>query len=233
MKLLNPSPNPNGYVLCCLYEDGVRHSIAVHILVARAFCIQKRPDQKQVNHIDSTRHNNRASNLEWNTAKEDGEHRAKMGRAAKGDRHGTKTQPHTVKRGNNHWSRIKPDLIVRGSKQGGAKINEKVAEQMRVRYTEIRSYVQVAREFGISESNTHRIIKGQNWKHVKTENLPRSHPDHKGTHNAAAKITPEIVEQIRCTYLVIENYAEVARIFQMSESQITRIIKRQNWKHVP
>lgn len=219
-------------MICCLYEHGRPRSIAVHILVARAFCVQGRPDQIQVNHIDLDKANNRAQNLEWNTPKEDGEHRARTGAAAKGDRHGTKTKPHTIKRGDKHWSKIKPERIVRGSKQGCAKIDELIAQQMRQRYAEVRSYVQVAREFKVSESNTHRIIKGQNWKHVPSDNLAASHPDHKGTHNAAAKITPDIVRQIRATYLTTGNYAEVARLFQMSESQAMRIIKRQSWSHV-
>lgn len=166
IKILSPSPNTKGYVICCLYEHGKPHSIGVHILVARAFCVQKRPDQIQVNHIDLNKTNNRAQNLEWNTPKEDGEHRARTGAAARGDRHGTKTKPHTVKRGNKHWSKIKPEHIVRGSKQGSAKINELIVQQMRQRYAEVRSYVQVAREFKMSESQTIRIIKRQGWSHV-------------------------------------------------------------------
>lgn len=64
--------NYKGYMGVVLQRDGNRKSLLVHRLVATAFCEQNGGDQ--VNHINSTRHDNRAENLEWCTGKENVAH---------------------------------------------------------------------------------------------------------------------------------------------------------------
>lgn len=68
-KPLKPSKNPHGYYVVTLCNNGETVSVAVHTLVARAFCQGYSPEL-QVNHIDGNKENNRADNLEWVTAKE-------------------------------------------------------------------------------------------------------------------------------------------------------------------
>lgn len=74
-KPLKPSKNPQGYYTATLCIDGKPISVAVHTLVARAFCDGYSPEL-QVNHIDGNKENNQANNLEWVTAKENMEHSA-------------------------------------------------------------------------------------------------------------------------------------------------------------
>lgn len=107
LKVLSPSPNSKGYSVVSLYKNRRPKAHTVHVLVAKAFLRPARPEQNQVNHKDLDKQNNRISNLEWNTAKEDGEHRARMGAAASGSRHGAYTQPHRRPRGDRHGMRIK------------------------------------------------------------------------------------------------------------------------------
>lgn len=62
-----------GYPAVDLYERGKRNTERVHRLVAKAFI--PNPDNKpEVNHKDGDKHNNRVSNLEWVTCKENCEH---------------------------------------------------------------------------------------------------------------------------------------------------------------
>ena len=70
---LKPSKNPKGYYIATICVDGKPISVAVHTLVARAFCDGYSPEL-QVNHIDGNKENNRADNLEWVTAKENSQH---------------------------------------------------------------------------------------------------------------------------------------------------------------
>lgn len=72
---LKPSKNSHGYYIVTICVDGKPISVAVHTLVARAFCDGYSPEL-QVNHIDGNKENNRADNLEWVTAKENIEHSA-------------------------------------------------------------------------------------------------------------------------------------------------------------
>ena len=74
-KPLKPSKSPNGYYVATICVDGKPISVAVHTLVARAFCDGYSPEL-QVNHIDGNKENNRANNLEWVTAGENMKHSA-------------------------------------------------------------------------------------------------------------------------------------------------------------
>ena len=65
-KILKPSPITNGYLTVELWKDKQRKRIGIHRLVAMCFC--DNPDNKPfVNHIDETKTNNCADNLEWVT----------------------------------------------------------------------------------------------------------------------------------------------------------------------
>lgn len=74
-KLLTPIKHHSGYLCVHLGESKIKR---VHTLVANAFI--PNPDQKPcVNHIDGNKQNNRISNLEWATHKENMEHAIKTG----------------------------------------------------------------------------------------------------------------------------------------------------------
>jgi hypothetical protein len=65
-RILRPSINSNGYRTIKLYKNGAYITIAVHILVAKAFIAN--PDNRpEVNHKDLDKLNNRSTNLEWVT----------------------------------------------------------------------------------------------------------------------------------------------------------------------
>ena len=66
-KPLKPSINHKGYCIVNLIIDGYRKGVAVHTLVARAFCDGYQPGLT-VNHKDGNKTNNKASNLEWVTS---------------------------------------------------------------------------------------------------------------------------------------------------------------------
>ena len=68
--LLNPTRNKqSGYMIVTLYKGSKNCKHSVHRLVANAF-IENPEHKKCVNHKDYDRTNNRLSNLEWVTHKE-------------------------------------------------------------------------------------------------------------------------------------------------------------------
>ena len=64
------------YVVC--YANGQKKNAPIHRLVAKAF-LGDRPDGLVINHIDGDKFNNKASNLEFVTQKENIDHSWKMG----------------------------------------------------------------------------------------------------------------------------------------------------------
>lgn len=71
-KVLKPYIDRYGYLLVTLYKDGKRTTFSVHRLVAMAFqdvCCQFRSGL-EVDHINTSKTDNRAVNLRWCTRKE-------------------------------------------------------------------------------------------------------------------------------------------------------------------
>lgn len=68
-----PQSNGNGYKKVFLYRDGKGKGFFMHRLVAKAF-VPNPENKPNVNHIDESRDNNVASNLEWVTQSENVRH---------------------------------------------------------------------------------------------------------------------------------------------------------------
>ncbi len=76
-KLLKLSPNKFGYLRFTAKKDNITKTLHVHRIVLLAFnSIQ---ENKQVNHIDGNKTNNKLENLEWCTDSENKLHAYKNG----------------------------------------------------------------------------------------------------------------------------------------------------------
>ena len=81
-RILKPGVMHDGYVGVNLYSGGKPKTLKVHRLVCEAF--HENPDNKpQVNHINEIKTDNRASNLEWCTRKQNINHGSRNERVAK------------------------------------------------------------------------------------------------------------------------------------------------------
>lgn len=78
-RVLKVHVKRNGYVTVDLSKDNKVKTVTVHRLVAEAF-LPKEEGQTQVNHINCNKQDNRVSNLEWCTPKENREHARDNGR---------------------------------------------------------------------------------------------------------------------------------------------------------
>ena len=81
-RILKPIDDGRGYLRVDLYAGGKRKRFKVHRLVCQAF--HENPGNKpQVNHINENKTDNRASNLEWATARENSNFGTRNERVAK------------------------------------------------------------------------------------------------------------------------------------------------------
>jgi hypothetical protein len=102
------------------------------------------------------------------------------GRSASGERHGSHTHPEKRARGDASGPRLHPERMPRGDRSGAhthpekvthgedhpmAKLTNEQARQIRERYAAGGiSYAALAREFGVSSTPIHQIIKGISYK---------------------------------------------------------------------
>ena len=77
-QILKTTKSSTGYIHVQLYKDGKSSTVNIHRLVAIAF-IPNPFNKPEVNHIDSDRTNNNASNLEWVTHSENIKHSINFG----------------------------------------------------------------------------------------------------------------------------------------------------------
>jgi hypothetical protein len=127
-----------------------RHFL-VHKLVAEHFIPKDSPEQIFVLHLDFNKGNNHISNLKWATKKEMIEHRKK--------------NPLVIE-GRKKTLAAKKDI---GQKLTAAKV--KLLKQKIFDPNRKTRMKMLARQFGISEMQLYRIKSGENWGHVKPDDI--------------------------------------------------------------
>lgn len=133
-KLLTLIKSHYGYSVTHL---GVDCQVRVHRLVCRAFHGEPRPEQRDVNHINHIRDDNRAENLHWCTTQE-----------------------------NTDWG-IQAGRNNIGARNGAAKLTEdKVLEIRHIKGSEKISNLAIGRRFNVSGDTIDKIISRKTWKHL-------------------------------------------------------------------
>lgn len=140
--ITNGHPNKDGYMKIDLRKkNDKRQTKSIHTLVLNAF-IGIVPD-KDCNHINGNKSDNRLENLEYCTKSEN--------------------VFHTY----NSLGRISP---LRGEKHFKAKLSEKDVLEIKELYTSGNySKREIAQMYKVTRENIHLIIIGKNWKHLKTD----------------------------------------------------------------
>lgn len=132
--------NSHGYKIVSFKKDGIKKTMYVHVLVAKAFvdnhCVEK---FKIVNHLNSDRADNRVENLEWCDHSRNAKHAFEAGKL-----------------------RIK-----RGTERKNAVLNEKEVIAIRLLYKSNQfSLWDLSIMFNIGKTTVHKIINGTKWAHV-------------------------------------------------------------------
>ena len=163
-KMMNPSPDSDGYLQVSLFRDTQSNTRKVHALVCFAFHGPRPTLGHEVAHGDGSRQNNRAENVRWATPKQNAEDRDAHGRTSRGDHHPAKINPEYLPHGDNHWSRKHPEIVSRGERHHMAKITENDVISIRL---DNRTGVDIAAEYGVTPSAICSIKKRRSWRHVR------------------------------------------------------------------
>lgn len=140
-SILTPVVESMGYHVVRFYYKGNFARPRIHRLVANAF-LDNPLNKPFVNHKDGHKTNNKVSNLEWCTAKENSIHAYKKG--------------------------LSKGTFQLGEKSLNAKMTENKVKKIRKEY-KIRktSCVKLGEKYGLSAGSIWQILKRQTWNHVK------------------------------------------------------------------
>ncbi len=90
--------------------------------------------------------------------------RQAKGRQSSGEKHASSI---TFARGNDHWSRRAPGRRTRGESHGCARITDDVVVKIRELCNGGQTQKSVGKMFGLSQAQTGRIVRGENWGHIR------------------------------------------------------------------
>ncbi|MCG5259737.1 hypothetical protein EM868_22575 [Cupriavidus gilardii] len=132
--ILRPQMTRNGYQKVNLCASGMSENRLVHRLVAEHHLPPPEGDQREVNHVDLCKTNNRVSNLEWST------HQGNIAHARSAGRFDPVRNP-------NKRVKLSPDDIatIRASAAAGALQRD------------------IGARHGIQQSTVSKIVLGQRW----------------------------------------------------------------------
>ena len=135
--VLKQSPDGKGYLMVALCKNGISKIKTVHRLVARHF-VSRVGYAPVVNHLNSNNKDNRASNLEWCTIKENNQHTINSGRAR----------------------------VPRGSEHYASKISEDEAALIKKMLAAGSGATATARKLSLPYGAVRGIQKGSTWKYI-------------------------------------------------------------------
>jgi hypothetical protein len=145
----------NGYTRVELCLDGIEKTILVHRAVAMAF-VPGFQAGLHVNHINGVKSDNRASNLEWVTPKENTKHALLTGLAPTGKRNGAYTHRH----------------LRQGEANGRAKLTASDLNTIREMRSNSATLRVIAARFGVCVQTISNVINNNTWSHEDATTIP-------------------------------------------------------------
>jgi len=135
--ILKPHFDRDGYLRVGLTKNKKYGGYLIHRLVAYEF-IPNPENKPQINHKKGIKHDNRVSELEWNTMKENFEHAKKN------------------------------NLTLKGERNPKAKLTEKDVLKIREEYPKIGygALSKLGRKYGVKHCTISDIITRKKWKHI-------------------------------------------------------------------
>ncbi len=199
----------NGYKAVALCKLGCRKVWLIHRLVATHF-IENANNLPDVNHLNCIKSDNKTSNLEWTTEKNNTRHAINNGK-----------MDHIF--GENNWiSKLTLD---------------DVKEIRKLYLTGKYSYEEIAKMFGVQKSNVRRIVINDYWHDKEYGKLipdgidTKTFKRNKGENNGASKLTRSQVETIRYRYKLGNiSLSHLGRQFRVSQKCIGKVVRFESWK---
>jgi DNA-binding XRE family transcriptional regulator len=139
-----------------------------------------------------------------------------------------------------HGSKTHPERVARGERAANSILTEpEVIEIRRLYAAGGISHREIGERFGVSREAIGLITRGEHWRHVEADGVPQVTLDPKrrgrpGEKNNSTRLNADQVLQIRALYAEGRStYAELAKEFGVSSATIAFAVQRRTWKHLP
>lgn len=149
------------------------------------------------------------------------------GRAAFGDRNGTRTHPETRPRGDGHPLRINPSLAASGARHGSKTHPERVPSGDR--------HGSATKPWMVPRGERHGSVTKPESRPRGENHFSKTNPEKlaRGERSGSAKLkTSDVIEIRRMGRSKEKTRAEMAAMFGVSIESIKGIIRYKSWKHV-
>lgn len=138
-RILSQCDDGHGYRKVTLWHNGSQEAVKVHRIVAIAFLGMPAEVSDEVNHIDSIRHNNCPSNLEWLSHTQNMQHAWASG------------------------------SMKRGSESYLAVLDEKKVEQIKLAIIAGATNSELSKVYNVARGTIGKIRQLKTWKHVRPD----------------------------------------------------------------
>jgi len=130
-------------------------------------CVLHRCDNPACCRVDHLFRGTHTDNMRDKTVKGRHGSRTKPDRIARGDRNGARLHPERMSRGDTHYARLHPERLAHGEANGSAKLTASKVLDIRARYAAggITQRL-LGSHFGVSQSVIGDIIRRNIWRHI-------------------------------------------------------------------
>lgn len=100
------------------------------------------------------------------TPKKNSEDMVAKGRQARGERHGLVKNPSRISRGEKHYSKLRPELTLKGERNPASKLTQFDVVEIRRRAVSGITHREIAEDFNVDRSLVGLIVNRKTWKHI-------------------------------------------------------------------
>jgi len=133
---------------------------------------------------------------------------------------------------------VKKGRSCTGTINPNSKLTRKEVADIRRAYMEGMSQSEIARDFGVTQTNVGLIVRGKSWQHIDRPYSDDAYHKrvsacHFGTRNGRAKLTERDVINIRHLYTKGATQRDLAEMFGITRTQISATLRGKAWAHIP
>lgn len=123
-----------------------------------------------------------------------------------------------------------PHLL--GSKHHQAKIDEKTAEEIKIRLSQGESPNDLAKEYPLKRSSIVQLQIGKNWSHIRPDlNEQMKLVSRRGANHPETKLSEKQVREIKSLLSKLSDI-KISKLFGVCPSTINCIRTNKTWKHI-